>query len=68
MLFPDGTEGDVEGHPSFGAMDTLWVQLDDGLLTVMPVYAGSPDAASIDAYGYAADVARIVISAIAGQG
>jgi hypothetical protein len=65
LLFPDGTEGEVDGHRSFAAVDILWVELDDGLLTVMPVFAGSPDAAGLDVYAYASDAARVVIAAIA---
>jgi hypothetical protein len=64
VIFPDGTDGDVDGRPSFGAVDTLWVQLDDGLLAISPVYAGSPEAADLDPYAYAADVARVVIAAL----
>jgi hypothetical protein len=68
IVFPDGTEGDLDGHRSFGAVDMLWVELDEGLLTIMPVYAASPEAANVDADTYAADVARLVIGAIADQG
>ena len=68
FLFPDGIEGDVDGHPSLGAVDTLWVQLDDGLLSVSPIFAASPHAADLDVYAYAAALARVVIEAIAGAG
>ena len=68
VIFPDGTEGDVDGNPSLAAADTLWVQLEHGLLTVSPIYAGSPDAADLDPYEYAADVARLVITALAAAG
>jgi hypothetical protein len=67
VIFPDGVEGDVAGHPSFRAVDTLWVQLDEGLMTVTPVFAGSPAAADLDVYAYASDVAEVVIDALAGR-
>ena len=36
FLFPDGTEGDVDGYRSLGAVNTLWVQLPDCVAQRVP--------------------------------
>lgn len=60
----EGQELEVAGHPAFQTQDSLWVQLDDGLLTVTARsgYSGEPDP-EVDAWMVA--VAGYVIERLA---
>jgi hypothetical protein len=66
-LFPDGEDLSVSGRTAYAALGQLWIELDEGVLTIAGVSALDDGSPVVDPIEYAVSVAELVIATLAAE-
>lgn len=63
-VWTDGQELTIGGKPAWGTVNGTWVDLGDGLLTIMPYLDGAPSTESLDVIAFSQTIGDIVVPRI----
>lgn len=63
-VWTDGQDLTIGGRPAWGTVNGTWVDLGDGLLTIMPYLEGAPSTESLDVIAFSQAVGDIVVPRI----